>query len=233
MILNNDADARWVNGSVGKIIDIIHNRGEKDIIVAELAEGEIVDITPYTWEVFSFFVQDGQLKSEVVGRFTQYPLMLAWAVTIHKSQGKTFNRVIIDIGKGAFAHGQTYVALSRCTTIEGIVLKRPIHKKHIWTDYKVVNFLTRYQYKKAEQSSSVDDRIEVIKRAIERKEALQIVYLKPNYEKIKRVVIPETVGEMEYQGKKYLGMRAFCTKRNAERVFRVDRILEIQKTIST
>ena len=66
-----------------------------------------------------------QGKSEVIDKFTQYPLMLAWAVTIHKSQGKTFDKVIIDIGKGTFTHGQMYVALSRCTTLEGIVLKKP------------------------------------------------------------------------------------------------------------
>jgi len=65
-------------------------------------------------------VDEGQLASEVIGTFTQYPLMLAWAVTIHKSQGKTFDNVIIDIGRGAFAHGQTYVALSRCTSLEAL-----------------------------------------------------------------------------------------------------------------
>ena len=81
--------------------------------------------------------------------------MLAWAVTIHKSQGKTFDNVIIDIGSGAFAHGQTYVALSRCTSLEGIVLMKPLLKKHIWTDFKVTDFLTKYQYKRAEQANPV------------------------------------------------------------------------------
>jgi hypothetical protein len=155
--------------------------------------------------------------------------MLAWAVTIHKSQGKTFDRMIIDIGRGTFAHGQIYVALSRCTTLGGIVLRKPILKNHIWIDYKVVNFLTKYQYKKAEQSCPLDDKIEVIKTAIKNKAALQMVYLKPNDEKTRRVIRPEAVGEMEYRGKNYLGMRAFCMKRNEERVFRIDRILEIKE----
>ena len=75
-----------------------------------------------------------EIVSETVGTYTRYPLMLAWAVTIHKSQGKTFERVLIDIGKGTFAHGQMYVALSRCTSLEGIVLKQPILKRHIWMD---------------------------------------------------------------------------------------------------
>jgi len=229
MMLNNDTEGRWVNGSIGKITGITQNRKGEDIIIAELADGDEVEITPFTWEIFRFFVEAGGLQSEVIGTFTQFPLMLAWAVTIHKGQGKTFDRVIIDIGKGIFAHGQMYVALSRCTTLGGIILKRPALKKHIWTNYQVMDFLTKYQYKKAEQSCPVDDKIDLIRKAIENKLSLEIVYLKPSDEKTIRVVRPEAVGEMEYRGKKYLGMRAFCLKRNEERVFRIDRILEIRK----
>jgi ATP-dependent DNA helicase PIF1 len=144
MMLNNDTEGRWVNGSIGKITDITQNGKGNYIIIAELADGEEVEITPFTWEIFRFFVEAGGLQSEVIGKFTQYPLMLAWAVTIHKGQGKTFDRVIIDIGKGTFAHGQMYVALSRCTTLGGIVLKKPALKKHIWTNYQVMDFLTKY-----------------------------------------------------------------------------------------
>jgi ATP-dependent DNA helicase PIF1 len=229
MMLNNDTEGRWVNGSIGKITGITQNGKGEDIIVAELADDEEVDITPFTWEIYRFFVEGGGLQSEVIGTFTQYPLMLAWAVTIHKGQGKTFDRVIIDIGKGIFAHGQMYVALSRCTTLGGIVLKRPALKKHIWTNYQVMDFLTKYQYKKAEESCPVDGKTEIIKRAIQNKLSLEIVYLKPSDEKTTRVVRPEAVGEMEYRGKKYLGMQAFCLKRNEERVFRIDRILEIRE----
>ena len=139
--------------------------------------------------------------------------------------------MIIDIGKGTFAHGQMYVALSRCTTLDGIVLKKPALKKHIWTNYQVMDFLTKYQYKKAEQSLSLDSKIEAIKKAIGNGVLLEIVYLKPNDEKTLRVVRPEAVGEMEYRGKKYLGMQAFCLKRRAERVFRIDRILEIREVL--
>ena len=229
MMVNNDSDGRWVNGSIGKIIDVIKDRNAECVIVVELSDGAIEEVTPYTWEIFNLFAEDGQLKSQVVGRFTQYPLMLAWAVTIHKSQGKTFDRVVIDIGRGAFAHGQTYVALSRCTTLDGIVLKKPILKKHIWTDYKVVKFLTKFQYDKAAQALSVDDKVKVIERAIRNGALLEITYLKPNDEKSRRTIRPEVVGEMEYQGKSYLGVRAFCLKRNEERTFRVDRILEVRE----
>ncbi len=229
MMVNNDPDGRWVNGSLGRVTDILQPRGGEPVVLAELADGGEVEITPHTWEIFRFYAEDGELKSEVIGKFTQYPFMLAWAVTIHKSQGKTFDRVIIDIGRGTFAHGQVYVALSRCTTLEGIILKKPIRKKHVWTDYKVMDFLTRYQYEKAEQAFPVSEKIKLIERAIRNEVALEIVYLKPNDEKTRRVIWPERLGEMEYRGQKYLGLQAFCTKRKAKRVFRVDRILEIKE----
>ncbi len=228
MMLNNDSMGRWVNGSVGRITDIVQYPDEEAVIVVELADGEEVEVTPNTWEIFRFFSEDDKLKSEVIGKFTQYPLMLAWAVTIHKSQGKSFDKVIIDIGRGAFAHGQVYVALSRCTSFEGLVLKKPILKKHIWMDWQVVKFLTRYQYKKAEEALPVEEKVKLIEEAILKKAPLEMVYLKPSDEKTKRVIWPKEVGEMEYRGKIYLGMRAFCAQRNEERTFRVDRILEIK-----
>lgn len=140
MLLNNDPGGRWINGSIGKIIKISE---EGKIIVVELSDGQLVEVTPFQWEMFRFFFNEDTeaLESESVGSFTQYPLRLAWAVTIHKSQGKTFGKVIVDIGNGAFAHGQTYVALSRCTNFEGLVLKRPILRRHILLDDDVVRFM--------------------------------------------------------------------------------------------
>ena len=92
-----------------------------------------------------FYNEDTQvLDSESVGAFTQYPLKLAWAITIHKSQGKTFSKVIVDIGRGAFAHGQTYVALSRCTSLQGLILKKPILKHHILLDPRISDFMERW-----------------------------------------------------------------------------------------
>ncbi len=229
MMLNNDTDGRWVNGTIGTVLGIRSMKNGEDCIEARLAHGETVDITPYTWEIFRFFMQDGHLQSEVVGTFTQFPLMLAWAVTIHKSQGKTFGRVIIDIGKGTFAHGQMYVALSRCTTLEGLVLRQKINKNNIWADYRVVKFLTRFQYEKAEQTTPMEQKVQMIKKAIKYRQALKMVYLRPNDEKSSRIVEPQSIGESEYNGVKFLGMRAFCLKRHETRTFRVDRILEIQE----
>jgi len=140
MLLNNDPGGRWINGSIGKILEIMK---EGKTVIVELSDGQTVEVVPYQWEMFRFFFnEDAQaLETESVGSFTQFPLRLAWAVTIHKSQGKTFDKVIVDIGSGAFAHGQTYVALSRCTTFEGLVLKRPILKRHILLDDDVVQFM--------------------------------------------------------------------------------------------
>jgi ATP-dependent exoDNAse (exonuclease V) alpha subunit len=229
MMLNNDAEGRWVNGSIGEIKGLIHNNKGEEVIIADLGDGSTVEIEPFAWEIYRSFVNDGQLESEVIGTFTQYPLMLAWAVTIHKSQGKTFDNVIIDIGKGAFAHGQTYVALSRCTSLEGIVLVKPLLKKHIWTDFKIVDFLTKYQYKKAEQANPISDKIALLEKAIKNKATLKITYLKPNDEKSVRTIRPESIGEMTYQGKTYLGVHAFCLMRGELRTFRVDRMLQIEE----
>jgi predicted DNA-binding transcriptional regulator YafY len=121
------------------------------------------------------------------------------------------------------------VALSRCTSLEGIVLIKPLLKKHIWTDFKVVDFLTKYQYKKAEQSYPVDDKMTLLNKAIKNKTALKITYLKPNDEKSVRVIRPEMMGEMGFAGKTYLGVIAFCLMRNQLRTFRIDRILEMEE----
>lgn len=142
MMLNNEPTGRWFNGSIGKIISIIE---EAEIIVVELADGEVIEVFPFTWEMHRFFFNEDteMIESERIGAFTQFPLRLAWAVTIHKSQGKTFSKVILDIGYGTFAYGQIYVALSRCTSLKGLVLKKPILKKHILLDDHVVDFMKK------------------------------------------------------------------------------------------
>ena len=155
-------------------------------------------------------------------------MRLAWAVTIHKGQGKTFDKVIIDIGTGTFTHGQVYVALSRCTSLQGIILKKPIEKRHIWMDWNVVKFLTKFQYNLSEQKLSFQEKVELIKNAIHSKSNLLITYLKSSDEKSTRVITPKSVGTMEYQGRTYTGMAGYCFKRKEDRVFRVDRILELK-----
>lgn len=148
MLLNNDPAGRWVNGSMG-VIEAIGYDDEKDVEVLKvrLSTGKIVDVLPHSWDMNRYLFDESSqsLDTETVGSFTQYPLRLAWAVTIHKSQGKTFDKVVVDIGRGTFAHGQVYVALSRCTSIEGLTLRKPIEKRHIRMDWRVNNFMKAQQ----------------------------------------------------------------------------------------
>lgn len=227
MLLNNDSAGRWVNGTIGKVTGFETGK-EDDAVLVELGNSKTVKIVRNTWEVFRFALEDSKIVSDVVGVFTQYPLRLAFAITIHKSQGKTFEKVIIDIGRGTFAHGQMYVALSRCTSMEGLVLRQKIQPAHVRLDYAVVKFLTRYQYDQAKQSLSLDDRIALIEGAIEYGKTLRMVYLKGKDEKSERMVRPVFLGQMEYVRKPYLGMEAYCLLRKEARVFNVERILELE-----
>jgi ATP-dependent exoDNAse (exonuclease V) alpha subunit len=144
MFVNNDRAHRWVNGSIGRVVKISQDKHTKeDIIIVKINDGEMVEVTPFSWELFRYGY-DGQkreITTNTVGTFTQYPLMLAWAVTIHKAQGKTFERVVVDIGHGTFAHGQLYVAISRCRTLPGLKLKQKIEHRHIFMDRAVVDFV--------------------------------------------------------------------------------------------
>lgn len=132
MMLNNDPMRRWVNGSIGTINGVKQSEEGEEFLIIKLQDSDkLVKVSPHTWQVFKFILKDEKIISEQVGTFIQYPFRLAWAVTIHKSQGKTFDRVIIDLSQGTFAAGQAYVAFSRCTSLHGIVLAAPLKKHHI------------------------------------------------------------------------------------------------------
>ena len=137
---NDEQGRRWVNGTLGAVREL----GEGSIRVEPVGgpQGMVYDVSPATWEKHKYYYdpETDEVKSEVVARYTQYPLMLAWAVTIHKSQGRTLDKVLIDLGWGSFAPGQVYVALSRCRSIEGIRLARPIRKSDIKCDPRVKRF---------------------------------------------------------------------------------------------
>jgi len=145
MFICNDRDRRWVNGTLGRIKEISLEYDyeldrEEYVIRVEKENKEVVEVKRHVWEISKYVFKSGQFEREQIGKYEQVPLRLAWAITVHKSQGKTFEKVIIDFGRGTFAHGQSYVALSRCTTLEGMVLKRPISRSTIIMDQQVSDF---------------------------------------------------------------------------------------------
>ena len=142
MLTCNDRERRFINGTVGRVEDI-SVVGDPPIISVRLHSGKLLDIGENTWEMFKFNYNERsrRITTEVSGTYTQLPLILAWGITIHKSQGKTFDRLAIDLPQ-SFAHGQTYVALSRATSLSGIILKRPLTTRHIIMDPIVTTWLT-------------------------------------------------------------------------------------------
>jgi ATP-dependent exoDNAse (exonuclease V) alpha subunit len=145
MFTTNDPEKRWVNGTLGTILRIRKKGLSKyPTLEVELEDGEEVEVNQHKWEIFEYEHDgEGGVEESVIGSYTQYPITLAWAVTIHKGQGKTFDKVLVDVGWGAFAHGQMYVALSRCTTFKGLVLLKPFQKKDVILDDAVVRFMNR------------------------------------------------------------------------------------------
>lgn len=144
MLLNNDSAGRWVNGSVGSVLGFSNDADGGEVVCVRLPTGD-VEVGRFKWSLFEYShdVAKNKLVTREVGSFSQYPLRLAWAVTVHKSQGQTFDRVHIDAGRGMFAPGQLYVALSRCRTLNGITLARPIDSSQILTDARVTEFLAK------------------------------------------------------------------------------------------
>ena len=140
MFLRNDSPLdggpRWVNGSIGTVVKV------KNTVFVDI-DGDVHEVEPTVWEKYKYTYNAAtkKLSRDVVAEFTQFPLRLAWAVTIHKSQGATYERAIIDLGTRVFSPGQTYVALSRLTSLEGLYLTRPLRPSDIIVDDNVRRFM--------------------------------------------------------------------------------------------
>ncbi len=141
MFTRNDTGKRWVNGTLGKVEAINDNT-----ITVKLNNGESHIVDRVTWEKvrYTYNKETKTVNKSIVGTFTQFPLKLAWAITIHKSQGLTFDNVRIDLSGGVFAAGQTYVALSRARSLDGLYLQKPVLAKHISTHKDILNLATSF-----------------------------------------------------------------------------------------
>lgn len=144
LFIKNDKERRWVNGTLGTIIGI--GDEEDGIIYVRTEDGRDFDVQREIWSNvrYTFNEKEQKIEEEEIGSYQQFPLRLAWAITVHKSQGLTFNNVKIDFTGGVFAGGQTYVALSRCTSLQGISLQEPIRRENIFVRTEVTNFARNY-----------------------------------------------------------------------------------------
>jgi len=230
MLVNNDAAKRWANGSMGTILDYRWcNNKECHILDIKLSNGINVEVPPYTWETNNYYYEPEteSIEAECLGSFTQYPVRLAWAVTIHKSQGKTFDQIVIDIGQGAFAHGQVYVALSRCTSLQGLILRKPILKHHIKSDPRIQSFLNGQALGQPYKSLTLPEKIDIIQSSIDSEDFVEINYEAATGNMIKRKIRPLWIGELEYEGREYLALEVEPGNPGEQRVFSVDRIIDI------
>jgi ATP-dependent exoDNAse (exonuclease V) alpha subunit len=136
MFIRNDTEKKYFNGKIAKIKKL-----EETKILIELPDGKEIEVKKFTWNniKFSWNTKEKKIDEEIIGSFTQFPIKLAWSITVHKCQGLTFENVVADLSD-SFSHGQVYVALSRCTSIEGLVLKSRISRNVIKTDPYVIKF---------------------------------------------------------------------------------------------
>lgn len=161
IFIRNDKEGRWYNGTIGKVTGLTSDR-----VFVALENGEEMEVLHEIWENMQYTYNEKEKKVEekVLGSFTQIPLKPAWALTVHKSQGLTFNHVVIDFAGGAFTGGQTYVALSRCTSLEGITLLKPLNERDIFVNMAVVDFSRQFNNRQMINEAMEQERANMLYR---------------------------------------------------------------------
>ena len=161
IFIRNDKEGRWCNGTIGKVTHLTNDR-----VFVALESGDEMEVLPEIWENMQYTYNEKEKKVEekVLGTFTQVPLKPAWALTVHKSQGLTFNHVVLDFAGGAFTGGQTYVALSRCTSLEGITLLKPLSDRDIIVNMAVVDFSRQFNNRQIINEAMEQERANLLYR---------------------------------------------------------------------
>jgi len=199
VLLKNDQDKRWVNGTVGKVEEL-----HDDYIKIKINEA-VYDLEKVTWEeiAYTYDAATHKVEAKTTSSFTQYPIRLAWALTIHKSQGQTYEQVCLDLTSRTFAAGQMYVALSRCTSLEGLYLKMPVKKKDIIVEPKVSMFMARRETIKVEIEEGVTEEYEETITVIHHDEIIDLTNaevedVKNNHDEIEtRGILEELAKEVQ------------------------------------
>jgi len=228
MMVKNDSGKRWVNGSIGKVVELSTDKIKININgVKHLVEKE-------SWKEVAFVLNNetNEIEEKTIAEFNQYPIRLSYAMTIHKSQGKTFDKITIDVGTGAFAHGQIYVALSRCKTLEGIILNNPIGNHDIIVDPRVVEYYKNRKIVKVKDDikvKNISSIQSILNTAINESRKVKILYEKFSGEESERELSNLSISnEFDEFGYENDHIKAYCHLRNEERSFKINRIKKIE-----